>query len=320
MTREPDINDIRRAADGLRPHIHRTPVLTCSWLNDLCGAELLFKCENFQKAGSFKIRGALNAVLSLTDDEAARGVVTHSSGNFGAALAPRRADPRHRRHRRHCPPIQPGSRWTPSPATAREWSFANRRWRRGRPAPHRCWRRQGGRCCIPTTTTGSSPARGRRRWSSARIIPTWTPSSPRWGAGGLLGGTLLATTALLPAAAVYAGGAARGGRRLALARGRRTDSAKPETTTIADGLRTLPRGSRNFPIIRRLVREIILVSEEEIVSAMRLIWERMKIVVEPSSAVTLAALRANPAPFAGRKVGLILSGGNVDLAHLPFRD
>ncbi|MCP4548117.1 MAG: pyridoxal-phosphate dependent enzyme [bacterium] len=317
MNREPDIQEIRRTAERLRPHIHRTPVLTCSWLDGLCGAELHFKCENFQKAGAFKIRGALNAVLSLTDDEAARGVVTHSSGNFGAALA---LAARIRGIRATVVMPSNSTRIKVDAVTGygAQVELCEPTLQAREAGAERVLVETGGTLLHPYDDYRIIAGQGTAALELCLDCPDLDIVIAPVGGGGLLGGTAIATRALLPAARVLAGEPAAADDAY---RSLQAGELIPQTgtMTIADGLRT-SLGARNFPIIHRLVDRIILMSESAIVEAMRLIWERMKIVVEPSAAVTLAAILTEPELFAGRRVGLIISGGNVDLAALPFTD
>jgi threonine dehydratase len=310
------IGHIREAAARIRPHVHRTPVLTCQALNERCAAELFFKCENFQKVGAFKIRGAANAVFSLSDEEAARGVATHSSGNHAQALALAA-------RRRGIPA------WVVMPENA--------------PAVKRAAVRGYGAEIIPCRPTLAAREAGLREvvartgahfvhpYDDERIIagqgtvalelledvPALDVVLTPVGGGGLLSGTALAVQALAPGTAVLAAEPERADdawRSLHAGRIVPVDRAD----TIADGLRT-SLGEKTFPIIQALVREILTVSEEGIVAAMRLIWERMKLVVEPSAAVPLAALLERRAEVPGRRLGIVLSGGNVDLEHLPWR-
>jgi len=315
MPDEPTLRDIEAAAARLAGRIHRTPVLRSAGLDALTGATLAFKCENFQRTGSFKLRGALNAVLSLTDVEAAPGALTHSSGNFAAALA---AAARARGIRARV--VMPENAPTVKQAAVRAY---------------------GGEItlCAPTLAAREETAARVQAESGARFIHPYddyaiiagqgTAALELWqdapdleaivipvGGGGLASGCALATAALAPHAEILgAEPAGADDAYLSLLAGARLPQLDPRT--CADGLRTA-LGERNFPILHRLLAGIITVSEEQIVAAMRLIWERLKIVVEPSGAVPLAAVLATPARFRGRRVGLVLSGGNVDLDALPW--
>ncbi len=307
--------DIRAAHARIADKIHRTPVLTSATLDALCGGRLFFKCENFQKIGAFKARGATNAVFSLTDAEAARGVATHSSGNHAAALA--RA-----------------ARLRGIPAHIVMPSNAPR-------AKVESVRRQGGLViiCEPTVAAREAACARVIAETGARLVHPYndyavmagqgtatvefleqTPDldliiAPV-GGGGLLSGTAVAAKGLRPGIRVIAAEpAAADDAARSFAAGH---IIPPGTmTTVADGLRT-SLGERNFPLIRQHVDGIVTVSEETIVAAMRRIWEVLKIIIEPSCAVPYAAIMENKIDVAGKRVGLILTGGNVDLDALPW--
>jgi threonine dehydratase len=315
MPSGPDLTTIRAAHERIAPQIHRTLVLTSSALNELTGARLYFKCENFQKTGSFKIRGATNAVLSLSEEEAKRGVVTHSSGNHAAALA-RAAG------KRGIPA------WIVMPSNAPETKKA-------------AVRSYGGQIteCEPTLAARESTAKEILEKTGATLVHPYdnlrviagqgtvaleileqTPDldfllAPVSG-GGLLSGTAIAAKELRPKIRVVgcepknADDAYR-----SMESGKLAPAAKSET--IADGLRAT-LCPLTFSIFRERVDEIVPVSESEIVEAMRLIWERMKIVIEPSAAVAAAPALLKKIDARGKRVGVILSGGNLDLATLPF--
>jgi threonine dehydratase len=311
----PTINDIRLAAERIRPYAHRTPILTCSAIDELCDAKLYFKCENFQKVGAFKFRGATNAVFSLSDDEAARGVATHSSGNHAAALAlaaRMRGVPAHIVMPDNAPAVKKdavagyGANITFCQPTlqAREETLAG------------VIERTGAALVHPYDDDRVIAGQGTAALELCEDIPDLDVVIAPVGGGGLLAGTAIAvaaaspTTKTIAAEPVNADDACR-----SLQAGRIIPSENPKT--IADGLLT-SLGERNFPIIQAGVSAILTVSEDEIIDAMRLIWERMKIVVEPSGCVPLAAICVRRAEIPGRRIGVILSGGNVDLARLPW--
>jgi threonine dehydratase len=311
----PTINDIRLAAERIRPYAHRTPILTCSAIDELCDAKLYFKCENFQKVGAFKFRGATNAVFSLSDDEAARGVATHSSGNHAAALAlaaRMRGVPAHIVMPDNAPAVKKdavagyGANITFCQPTlqAREETLAG------------VIERTGAALVHPYDDDRVIAGQGTAALELCEDIPDLDVVMTPVGGGGLLAGTAIAvaaaspTTKTIAAEPVNADDACR-----SLQAGRIIPSENPKT--IADGLLT-SLGERNFPIIQAGVSAILTVSEDEIIDAMRLIWERMKIVVEPSGCVPLAAICVRRAEIPGRRIGVILSGGNVDLARLPW--
>jgi threonine dehydratase len=312
----PDLAAIREARARIALYVHRTPVLTCAALDVETGARLHFKCENFQKVGAFKARGAANAVLSLDAETARRGVVTHSSGNHGAALAFAAA-------RRGIPA------WVVMPENSAQVKLAN-------------VRRYGAtvRLCVPTlaareaacaellASTGATlvhpfddanviAGQGTAALELLAEVPDLEAIVAPVGGGGLLSGTAIAATSTNAGIAVHgaepknADDAAR-----SLASGK-VEPVAP-TATLADGLRTT-LSPRTLLALRAHVRSIGLATEAGIVRAMRMMWERMKIVVEPSSAVPLAALLEGTLDLRGRRVGIIVSGGNVDLDHLPWQ-
>lgn len=314
--RPPDMETIRAAHDRIEPYVHNTPVLTSATLDRMCGGSLFFKCENLQKVGAFKARGASNAVFSLDEETAEKGVVTHSSGNHAAALA-----------------YAAGLRGIPAyivmPSNAP-------------PVKKAAVEGYGGRIteCEPTLTSREETAARILEETGAtlihpfddyRIIAGQATASLELleqagpldlllapvGGGGLVSGAALTVHYLgLPTRVIAcepeeADDAYRGFRSGELVRNDSSD-------TIADGLRT-SLCPKTFEIIRRHVHDIVLVSEEEIVRAMRTVWERMKTIIEASSAVPVAAALYGRVPMEGQRVGIILSGGNLDLTRLPFR-
>ncbi len=315
MTNPPDITAIRAAAERIAGLAHKTPVMRSRALDALTGAHLHFKCENLQRGGSFKIRGALNAVLSLDDEQAARGVVTHSSGNFAAALAlaaGERGVPAHLVMPENAPTVKReavaayGGIIHPCAPTlaAREEGAA------------RVQADTGATFLHPYDNFDIIAGQGTAALELLDQAPDLDCLIAPVGGGGLMSGCAIAGRALSPRLELL--GAEPAGADDAfrsLLAGERLPQTNPRT--IADGLRT-SLGERNFPILERLLTGIVTVSEELIVEAMRLIWTRLKLVVEPSGAVPLAALLEAPARFQGRRIGLLLSGGNVDLDALPW--
>ncbi|HOB54150.1 MAG TPA: pyridoxal-phosphate dependent enzyme [Acidobacteriota bacterium] len=311
----PQLADVRAAAERIRPYAHRTPVLTCAGLDALAGARLHFKCENLQKVGAFKFRGACNAVFSLSQEELRRGVATHSSGNHAAALALAarlRGATAHIVMPRTAPAVKQaavagyGGRivFCEPTLAARESALAEVTAATGAVFIHPY--------NDPRVITGQGTAALELLADAPALDIVITPV----GGGGLLSGTAIAASGAAPGIRVLAGEpAAADDACRSLQAGRILPSLDP--VTVADGLRT-SLGDRTFPIIRRLVERILTVSEDGIIRAMRLVWERMKIVVEPSAAVPLAAVLEHPEVFRDRRVGIILSGGNVDLDHLPW--
>ena len=312
----PDLAAIRAAHARIAPHVHRTPVLRCSALDEETGARLFFKCENFQKVGAFKARGATNAVFSLSDPEARHGVVTHSSGNHGAALA-------YAARRRGI------AAWVVMPENAAQVKQDNVR-RFGATirycAPNVAARESA--CAAVLAETGAMMI---HPFDDERVIAGQATATVELlearpdldiviapvGGGGLLSGTAIAAHALRPRIRVYGAEPANADDA---ARGFRSGQIESlsTTTTIADGLRTT-LAPRTFQAIRRDVASVGTAAEETIVRAMRMTWERMKIIIEPSAAVPLACLLDGTLDVAGAEVGVILSGGNVDLDRLPWQ-
>ena len=314
----PDFPAVRAAAGRISAVVERTPVLRSDTLDALTGARLYLKCEHLQKTGAFKARGASNAVFGLPDDDARRGVATHSSGNHGAALAW-------------------AARLRGIPAHVVVPSNANR-------AKRANIARYGARIvlCEPTlaarestlaTVLAETGANAVPPYDDARVIAGQGTAALELiedagglddlltpvGGGGLLSGAAIAAHGLDAAIRVYGAeplGADDAARSLAA--GERLPQTDPRT--MADGLRT-SLGELNFALIRREVEGVITVTEPEIAAATRLLWEICKQLVEPSSAVVLAAILARPEAFRGRRVGVVLSGGNVDLdAPLPWQE
>lgn len=311
----PTYADVETAHSRIAPYIHRTPVLTSSYLNALTGAELYFKCENFQKAAAFKVRGASNAVFGLTDAQAAKGVATHSSGNHGLSLAyaaGRRGIP--------CTVVMPRT----APQAKKD-----------------AVRGYGGRVveCEPSTSSreavfaevvAETGAEFVHPYNDPRVIAGQATCSRELndqvpdldiviapiGGGGMISGTCLTLSMIAPRVRIYAAepsqadDAARSFRA-----GHIIADDAPET--VADGLK-VPLKELTWHFVQKHVTNILTTEEDEIIEAMKMIWKRMKIVIEPSSAVPLAAILKNPDTFRGQRVGVIITGGNVDLDKLPW--
>ncbi|MCZ4408364.1 pyridoxal-phosphate dependent enzyme [Cryomorphaceae bacterium 1068] len=308
-------NRLLAAHDRIRPFIHHTPVLTSTLINELVGAEVFFKCENFQKMGAFKMRGATNAVLQLTDEQRSRGVVTHSSGNHGQALALAARSIGVKAYivmPANAPQVKKdavsgyGGIITECEATleAREAAAAKITSEKGATFIH------------PSNDLEVIIGQGTSAKELLEEYPQLNAIFAPIGGGGLIAGTALAAEFFGTDCKVYGGEPMEADDAF-----RSLQSGKIETNetanTIADGLRT-NLGDQNFPIIQKGVERIIRVSEVEIVDAMRLIWTRLKIVCEPSCAVPLAALIKEKEQFQHQKIGIIITGGNVDLNQLPF--
>lgn len=308
--------DIERAASRIVAHAVRTPVLRSAWLDQLTSAQLWFKCENLQRAGAFKFRGACNAVLALADDVAARGVVTHSAGNHGAALAlaaKLRGIPAH--------VVVPEGTVKSKTDAIREYGaalhFCAPTLAAREAACERIRSATGATLVHPFTDPAVIAGQGTAAMELIREVGALDAVMTPVSGGGLIGGTAIATRTLLPDAAVYAAepeGAADAIE--SLRRGERVTDVVPDT--ICDGLRA-SIGAVNFALLQQYAVTVLPVSDAETIAAMRLIFERLKLVVEPSSATVLAVLLRHREHFAGRRVGLILSGGNVDLDRLPWQ-
>jgi threonine dehydratase len=311
-----DSHLIRIAHERIRPYIHRTPVLTSSRLNQAGATSLFFKCENFQKIGAFKARGATNAVFSLDDAVAQRGVATHSSGNHGAAVARAarlRGIPSH--------VIMPSNS---AKVKVRAVESYGARVVFCEPTEEA----RDAVCADVIARTGATlihsfenedviAGQGTAAVELLEDVPELDVILCPVGGGGLSSGTAIAAKSIRPQIQVIAvepenaddaAQSFRAGKRI----------VTKKKFTIADGLRTNV-GKRTFPIIRRYVDDIVTVSEQAIVEAMRAIWETMKIVVEPSAAVPYAAVREGKIDAAQRRIGIILTGGNVDLDAWPWR-
>ena len=311
----PSLTDIRAAADRIRRHIHRTPVLSCAGIDRLVGARLFFKCENFQKVGAFKIRGAANAVLSLSERAAAAGVATHSSGNHAAALALAarlRGVPAYV----VMPDTAPQVKKEAVAGYGAQITFC---------APTLEAREAGLARVVADTGAAFIPPYNDERIIAGQAtaalelladIPDLDLILTPVGGGGLVSGTALTVRGLSsPSRVIAAEPKGADDAYRSFRAGRIIPSVNPQT--IADGLLT-SLGDKTFAIIRDCVDDIVTVEEADIIRAMRLIWERMKIIVEPSAAVPLGALLSRSVDVRGKRVAIILSGGNVDLARLPF--
>ncbi|OQW52363.1 beta-hydroxyaspartate dehydratase BhcB [Candidatus Raskinella chloraquaticus] len=312
----PTFDDVLAAHDRIKPHIHLTPVLTSRMMNELTGAELFFKCENLQKAGAFKARGASNAVFSLTDAQAAKGVATHSSGNHGTCLsyaAGRRGIP--------CTVVMPRT----APQAKKD-----------------AVKGYGGRVveCEPSTTSREAVfaevvketgAEFVHPYNDHRVIAGQATCSKELieqvsgldavvapiGGGGMVSGTCLTLSKLAPQVKIYAAEPEQADDAYRSFKAGHI-IADDAPNTIADGLK-VPLKELTWHFVRNHVTDILTASEDEIIEAMKLTWKRMKIVMEPSCAVPLATIIKNKHVFAGKRVGVIITGGNVDLDKLPWQ-
>lgn len=311
----PTFSDIQAAHELIKPFIHRTPVMTSQSINSLMGCELFFKCENFQKVGAFKFRGATNAVFSLSEQEAESGVGTHSSGNHAAALA---LAARMRGIRAHIvmPSNAPEIKKIAVAGYGAKITFCEPTLQAREETLGKLAEDLGLTIVHPYNNFKVICGQGTAAIELLDEVKALEIVMCPVGGGGLLAGTAISTKSLLPGCKVIAAepkGADDAFR--SFRDGYIHPSIQPKT--IADGLLT-SLGELNFAIIRQNVDDILTASEESIVAAMRMIWERMKIIIEPSSALPLAVIMENREKFAGCRVGIILSGGNVELTRLPF--
>ena len=309
------LKDIVDAHNRISPFIHRTPVLTNKSLNELSGAELYFKCENFQKAGSFKIRGATNTVELLNQDELDKGIATTSSGNHGAALSmavSRRNGTTKVVMPHNTPKIKVRNVernggeviWCEPDQTSRENVLKDLVTKTGSTVVH------------PYNDERIVMGQGTAGKELIEDCPDLDAIISPVSGGGLLSGTLISARGMNPRIKVYGAEPLEADDTfLSLKKGQIVPNKS--VNTICDGLRA-QIGTITFPIIQSYVQEVITLTEEEIIESMKMIWERMKIVVEPSCSITLSAVLKSRDLFAGKKVGLIISGGNVDLEHLPW--
>ena len=304
---------ILEAHARIQPFIHRTPVLTNQTIDDIAGGKLFFKCENFQKIGAFKIRGGLNAVLSLSEEKLKNGVATHSSGNHAQAIAfaARKVGAK---AFIVMPDNSPKVKVDAVKGYGAEITF--------------CEPNQQAREAALQKIVDETGAEFIHPYNDYRVIAGQATCAKELleevkdldiiiapvGGGGLMSGTLLAVHFFSPETVVYAAEPEGAADAVISIKSGKIEKA-PYVKTIADGLQT-SLGDKTLPIIKDYVKDVLLVSDEEIKSAMRLVYERMKIIAEPSSMVTLAAILRNKELFANKKTGLIITGGNIDLARL----
>jgi threonine dehydratase len=313
--RIPTYEDVLAAHERVKPYIHRTPILTSRFLNELAGAELFFKCENLQKAGAFKVRGACNAVFGLSDEKARKGVATHSSGNHALSLsyaAGRRGIPCHVVMPRTAPQAKKdavrgygGVITECEPSTSsREEVFATVQAETGADFVHPY--------NDPRVIAGQGTCSKEIIEELGALDAVVAPI----GGGGMISGTCLTLSNIAPQTKIYAAepkdadDAYQSFRKGEIV-------AYDAPVTVADGLK-VPLKELTWHFVKNHVTDVLLATEQEIIDAMRLIWGRMKIVMEPSSAVPLATILKNRDTFAGKRVGVIITGGNVDLDKLPW--
>jgi threonine dehydratase len=311
----PDFSDVAAASEAVSAFVHHTPVLTSRQIDAISGAHLFFKCENFQKVGAFKFRGATNAVLHLTDEQRRNGVVTHSSGNHAAALA-HAAVSRGVKAYIVMPITAPEVKKRAVQGYGAEITFCEATLAAREAAAAEVIERTGATMIHPYDNFHIIAGQGTAAMEMLGDCPVPDAVIAPVGGGGLLSGTAIAVRHLVPSAKIYGAEPVMADDA---ARSLHTGTLQPALPprTIADGLLT-SLCERTFTVIRGNVDDILTVSEDQITQAMRMVWERMKIIIEPSSAVPLAAVLCNGNLFAGRKVAVIISGGNADLTKLPF--
>ncbi|MBK8420069.1 pyridoxal-phosphate dependent enzyme [Candidatus Villigracilis saccharophilus] len=310
------LNDILKAAERIRPHAHRTPVITNSSLNQQVDAQVFLKCENLQKVGAFKFRGACNAVYSLSDEEAAHGVCTHSSGNHAAALAlaaRMRGIPAYIVMPNNAPSVKKNAvagyggliTFCEPTLQARESTLEQIRHDTGATVVH------------PYNDERVIAGQGTAALELLQDVPDLDVIIAPVGGGGLLSGTSIVATETRKGIRVIAGEPEMADDAFrSMTAGTIIPSENPKT--IADGLLT-SLGSLTFPIIQQRVEQIVTVSEAGIIDSMKYVWERAKIIIEPSSAVAVGVLWEQKIDLSGLKIGVIISGGNVDLQKLPWQ-
>ncbi|WP_332767717.1 pyridoxal-phosphate dependent enzyme [Phenylobacterium sp.] len=308
--------DIEAAASRIAPFVHRTPVLTSRRLDEILGAKVFFKCENLQRIGAFKARGAHNAVFALDEGAVARGVVTHSSGNHAAALSLAARN-------RGVPAfiVMPSNAPTAKVESVRrlggEITFCEPTIAAREAAAEEIVAQRGATLIHPYDDPKVIAGQGTAAAELLAKVPDLDAVMAPVGGGGLMSGTAVAVHGLAPSTKIWAVEPAQADDAWrSWTTGVLTPGDPPDT--IADGLRTT-LGGTGFSILRALLDDFVTVDEAAIVSSMRLVWEVLKVVIEPSSAVPVAALLDRKLPSDGRRVGVILTGGNVDLEHLPWR-
>jgi len=307
--------DIEAAYEKIKPYVHKTPVLSSSLLNEMFSAELYFKCENFQKVGAFKFRGATNAVLSLSEEELSRGLVTHSSGNHAAAVS-LAAKMRGAKAYIVMPSNSPEVKKMAVAGYGAEIRYCEPNLKAREDTANEIIKETGATFIHAYDNYNVICGQGTTGLELVNEYPDLDAVIGPVGGGGLMSGISIAVKGLVPDIKVYGAeplGADDAYR--SLKSGKLVAHHNPDT--IADGLLTT-LSERTFAILGEKLDDIYTVTEESIVKCMQLIWERMKIIIEPSSAVTLAVIAENNRVFRNRKVGLVLSGGNVDLRNLPF--
>ena len=308
-------NDIEKAHQRISDHIHNTPILTSDSLDNELGSNLFFKCENFQKTGSFKIRGATNSILQLNDTEIKNGIITTSSGNHGAAVA-FIADKIGTSSKIIMPNNTPKNKIENVQRYGGEIFYCEPNIKSRENTLEKMIQKSGGSIIHPYNDEKIIAGQGTAAKELIEKVPDLDAIICPVSGGGLLSGTLLAAKNLKPGIKVFGAEPENADDTYRSILNNKIMSNET-TDTIADGLRAQV-GTVTFPIIKENVDKILLVSEEMIISSMYMIWQRLKIIIEPSCSIVLAALMLNSNKFLNKKVGLILTGGNYDLKQIPW--
>ena len=308
-------NDIEKAHQRISDHIHNTPILTSDSLDNELGSNLFFKCENFQKTGSFKIRGATNSILQLNDTEIKNGIITTSSGNHGAAVA-FIADKIGTSSKIIMPNNTPKNKIENVQRYGGEIFYCEPNIKSREDTLEKMIQKSGGSIIHPYNDEKIIAGQGTAAKELIEKVPDLDAIICPVSGGGLLSGTLLAAKNLKPGIKVFGAEPENADDTYRSILNNKIMSNET-TDTIADGLRAQV-GTVTFPIIKENVDKILLVSEEMIISSMYMIWQRLKIIIEPSCSIVLAALMLNSNNFLNKKVGLILTGGNYDLKQIPW--
>ena len=308
-------NDIEKAHQRISDHIHNTPILTSDSLDNELGSNLFFKCENFQKTGSFKIRGATNSILQLNDTEIKNGIITTSSGNHGAAVA-FIADKIGTSSKIIMPNNTPKNKIENVQRYGGEIFYCEPNIKSREDTLEKMIQKSGGSIIHPYNDEKIIAGQGTAAKELIEKVPDLDAIICPVSGGGLLSGTLLAAKNLKPGIKVFGAEPENADDTYRSILNNKIMSNET-TDTIADGLRAQV-GTVTFPIIKKNVDKILLVSEEMIISSMYMIWQRLKIIIEPSCSIVLAALMLNSNKFLNKKVGLILTGGNYDLKQIPW--
>ena len=308
-------NDIEKAHQRISDHIHNTPILTSDSLDNELGSNLFFKCENFQKTGSFKIRGATNSILQLNDTEIKNGIITTSSGNHGAAVA-FIADKIGTSSKIIMPNNTPKNKIENVQRYGGEIFYCEPNIKSREDTLEKMIQKSGGSIIHPYNDEKIIAGQGTAAKELIEKVPDLDAIICPVSGGGLLSGTLLAAKNLKPDIKVFGAEPENADDTYRSILNNKIMSNQT-TDTIADGLRAQV-GTVTFPIIKENVDKILLVSEEMIISSMYMIWQRLKIIIEPSCSIVLAALMLNSNKFLNKKVGLILTGGNYDLKQIPW--